>query len=306
MSNQNLNQFGELGDRLKTIIDDGVNSQDYQKMTKEIKNTVNDAVNLAVNTAVETGSTAIKNGLDNVFGNGNTNAGMQKEQQKTRTQAFEEKRKQERAAQDADRSQADGKKEMPALYEKMTGVRVKGLLMSVTGGIRGRRHQQQAGEAQTGVAHLLRHCHRHPPVREPAADLPGAGACGSGECAAAGAGTDQRAAALPAGPDAGANCSRCGEYVDRHSLHHDDLFRGTDEHPCRAVRKRGNGRRGAGQKVHFHHAALYVLRDGPRDDHYLRDEFQQLQRHIPAVGRRSGHRSVVHRGQDGSACHLAV
>ena len=135
MSNQNLNQFGELGDRLKTIIDDGVNSQDYQKMTKEIKNTVNDAVNLAVNTAVETGSTAIKNGLDNVFGNGNTNAGMQKEQQKTRTQAFEEKRKQERAAQDAARSQADGKKEMPALYEKMTGVRVKGLLMSVTGGI---------------------------------------------------------------------------------------------------------------------------------------------------------------------------
>lgn len=47
MSNQNLNQFGELGDRLKTIIDDGVNSQDYQKMTKEIKDTVNDAVNLA-------------------------------------------------------------------------------------------------------------------------------------------------------------------------------------------------------------------------------------------------------------------
>lgn len=135
MSNQNLNQFGELGDRLKTIIDDGVNSQDYQKMTKEIKNTVNDAVNLAVNTAVETGSTAIKNGLDNVFGNGNTNTGMQTEQQKTRTQAFEEKRKQERVAQDAARSQADGKKEMPALYEKMTGVRVKGLLMSVTGGI---------------------------------------------------------------------------------------------------------------------------------------------------------------------------
>lgn len=135
MNNQNLNQFGELGDRLKTIIDDGVNSQDYQKMTKEIKNTVNNAVNLAVNTAVETGSTAIKNGLDNVFGNGNTNAGMQKEQQKTRTQAFEEKRKQERAAQDAARSQADGKKEMPTLYEKMTGVRVKGLLMSVTGGI---------------------------------------------------------------------------------------------------------------------------------------------------------------------------
>ena len=110
--------------------------------------------------------------------------------------------------------------------------------------------------------------------------------CGSGECVAAGAGTDQRAAALPAGPDAGANCSRCGEYVDRHSLHHDDLFRGTDEHPRRAVRKRGNGRRGAGQKVHFHHAALYVLRDGPRDDHYLRDEFQQLQRHIPAHCRR--------------------
>lgn len=88
-----------------------------------------------MNTAVETGSTAIKNGLDNVFGNGNTNAGMQKEQQKTRTQAFEEKRKQERAAQDAARSQADGKQEMPTLYEKMTGVRVKGLLMSVTGGI---------------------------------------------------------------------------------------------------------------------------------------------------------------------------
>ena len=40
MSNQNLNQFGELGDRLKTIIDDGVNSQDYQKMTKEMNKTV--------------------------------------------------------------------------------------------------------------------------------------------------------------------------------------------------------------------------------------------------------------------------
>lgn len=38
--------------------------------------------------------------------------------------------------------------------------------------------------------------------------------------------------------------------------------------------------------ITFHHAALYVLRDGPRDDHYLRDEFQQLQRHIPAHCRR--------------------
>lgn len=56
MSNQNLNQFGELGDRLKTIIDDGV-TPGLSENDKRNKDTVNDAVNLAVNTAVETGST---------------------------------------------------------------------------------------------------------------------------------------------------------------------------------------------------------------------------------------------------------
>ena len=44
-------------------------------MTEDIKQTVGQTVNSAVNSAVDSGSEAIKNGLNNVFGTGNSQSG---------------------------------------------------------------------------------------------------------------------------------------------------------------------------------------------------------------------------------------
>ena len=70
---ENFDELGELGDKIKKIIDTAVSTKDYRQMTEDIKQTVGQTVNSAVNSAVDSGSEAIKNGLNNVFGTGNVN-----------------------------------------------------------------------------------------------------------------------------------------------------------------------------------------------------------------------------------------
>ena len=65
---ENFDELGELGDKIKKIIDTAVSTKDYRQMTEDIKQTVGQTVNSAVNSAVDSGSEAIKNGLNNVFG----------------------------------------------------------------------------------------------------------------------------------------------------------------------------------------------------------------------------------------------
>ena len=61
---ENFDELGELGDKIKKIIDTAVSTKDYRQMTEDIKQTVGQTVNSAVNSAVDSGSEAIKNGLN--------------------------------------------------------------------------------------------------------------------------------------------------------------------------------------------------------------------------------------------------
>ena len=56
---ENFDELGELGDKIKKIIDTAVSTKDYRQMTEDIKQTVGQTVNSAVNSAVDSGSEAI-------------------------------------------------------------------------------------------------------------------------------------------------------------------------------------------------------------------------------------------------------
>ena len=69
---ENFDELGEIGDKIKKIIDTAVSTKDYRQLTEDIRQTVNSAVN----SAVDSGSEAIKNGLNSVFGTENVQSGI--------------------------------------------------------------------------------------------------------------------------------------------------------------------------------------------------------------------------------------
>ena len=135
--NENFDELGELGDRIKNIIDTAVSTKDYRQMTEDIKQTVGETVNSAVNSAVDSGSEAIKNGLNSMFGSGSAQSGNHEYHNKTKE--FEEQRRREReqAQEEARKKQEEdkAKERMLALYDKNTGGRMKGMMLSISGGI---------------------------------------------------------------------------------------------------------------------------------------------------------------------------
>ena len=127
---ENFDELGELGDKIKKIIDTAVSTKDYRQMTEDIKQTVGQTVNNAVNSAVDSGSEAIRNGLNSVFGSQNQGTYQNK------TKEFEERRRREREQEEQKSLENEKAKErMLTLYEKNTGGRMKGLMLSVSGGI---------------------------------------------------------------------------------------------------------------------------------------------------------------------------
>ena len=126
---ENFDELGELGDKIKKIIDTAVSTKDYRQMTEDIKQTVGQTVNSAVNSAVDSGSEAIKNGLNNVFGTGNSQSG-DSGVYRNKTKEFEEKRRRER-----EQEKEKAKEKMLTLYERNTGGRMKGMMIAVSGGI---------------------------------------------------------------------------------------------------------------------------------------------------------------------------
>ena len=133
---ENFDELGELGDKIKKIIDTAVSTKDYRQMTEDIKQTVGQTVNSAVNSAVDSGSEAIKNGLNNVFGTGNSQSG-DSGVYRNKTKEFEEKRRRERE-QEQERQRIEKEKvkeKMLTLYERNTGGRMKGMMIAVSGGI---------------------------------------------------------------------------------------------------------------------------------------------------------------------------
>ena len=134
---ENFDDLGELGDKIKKIIDTAVSTKDYRQMTEDIKQTVGQTVNSAVNSAVDSGGEAIKNGLNSMFGSGNAQSGNHEYHNKTKE--FEEQRRREReqAQEEARKKQEEdkAKERMLALYDKNTGGRMKGMMLSISGGI---------------------------------------------------------------------------------------------------------------------------------------------------------------------------
>ena len=127
---ENFDELGELGDKIKKIIDTAVSTKDYRQMTEDIKQTVGQTVNNAVNSAVDSGSEAIRNGLNNVFGS------QKQGTYQNKTKEFEERRRREREQEEQKRLENEKAKErMLTLYEKNTGGRMKGLMLSISGGI---------------------------------------------------------------------------------------------------------------------------------------------------------------------------
>ena len=135
---ENFEELGDLGEKIRDIIDKAVSTKDYCQMTEDIRETVGETVNKAVNSAVDSGSEAIKNGLNSVFGNGSVQSGDYEKYQDrvNKTREFEEKRKLEREQErEVARKQQERKKELAVLYEKNTGGKMKGLMLAISGGI---------------------------------------------------------------------------------------------------------------------------------------------------------------------------
>ena len=132
---ENFDELGDLGDRIKKIIDTAVATKDYRQMTEDIKQTVGQTVNSAVNSAVDSGSEAIKNGLNSMFGSGDAKSSNYEYRNKTKE--FEEQRRRERE-QEQERKKLEeqkSKERMLTLYDKNTGGRVKGMMLAISGGI---------------------------------------------------------------------------------------------------------------------------------------------------------------------------
>lgn len=129
---ENFEELGELGEKIKKIVDDAVSSKDYRRMTQDIRQTVGETVNRAVNSAVDSGSEAIRNGLNSMFGAGNPHSG-DCEKYQNKTKEFEERRKREK--EELRKQQEAARKHLSLLYEKHTGGRMKGMMLAISGGI---------------------------------------------------------------------------------------------------------------------------------------------------------------------------
>ena len=131
---ENFDELGELGDRIKNIIDTAVSTKDYRQMTEDIKQTVGETVNSAVNSAVDSGSEAIKNGLNSMFGTGNSQSDNHGGY-RNKTKEFEEQRRREREQERKKQEDKEAKERMLSLYDRNAGGKMKGMMLAVSGGI---------------------------------------------------------------------------------------------------------------------------------------------------------------------------
>ena len=125
---ENFDELGELGDRIKEIIDTAVSTKDYRQMTEDIKQTVGQTINSTLNSAVDTGSEAIRNGLNSMFGSGNS-------EYHNKTKEFEERRRREREQERKKQEEEKAKERMLTLYDRNPGGRMKGMMLAISGGI---------------------------------------------------------------------------------------------------------------------------------------------------------------------------
>lgn len=152
------NEFDELGDKIQDIIDSAINEKNYQKLSQSI--------NQALNKAIDNGSDALRDALNNTVGGGkytNYRSGSSYDYRKNRSWDFQKdgNGKKNWSAGDGQsagyqgyagakgmnsgnvnsqnygsgRQDAAGQNTNLALYSPTNGIKVKGILKTVFGGI---------------------------------------------------------------------------------------------------------------------------------------------------------------------------
>ena len=132
-------ELDELGEKIQDIIDSAINEKNYQKL--------NQTINQTVNKAIDNGSEALRDALNNTFGGNsgkytNYRTGSSYDYRQNRTWDFQ---KNQTGTGQKERSEAwnytqrnsgsSQKPELPALYMPTNGIKVKGILKTVFGGI---------------------------------------------------------------------------------------------------------------------------------------------------------------------------
>lgn len=150
------NEFDELGDKIQSIIDSAVNEKNYQKLSQSI--------NQALNKAIDNGSDALRDALNNTVGSGkytNYRSGSSYDYRENRSWDFQKDGKKNRSTGDGHgtgyqgyagakgndsrngnfqrngtgRQDTNHQNSDLALYLPTNGIKVKGILKTVFGGI---------------------------------------------------------------------------------------------------------------------------------------------------------------------------
>lgn len=133
------NEFDELGDKIQDIIDSAINEKNYQKLSQTI--------NQALNKAIDNGSDALKDALNNTVGSGkytNYRTGSSYDYRQNRSWEFQKEGNNQENERNRRNGEASGNTDANSsvfgqtdltLYSSANGIRVKGLLKTVFGGI---------------------------------------------------------------------------------------------------------------------------------------------------------------------------
>ena len=150
------NEFDELGDKIQSIIDSAVNEKNYQKLSQSI--------NQALNKAIDNGSDALRDALNNTVGSGkytNYRSGSSYDYRENRSWDFQKDEKKNQSTGDGHgtgyqgyagakgndsrngnfqrngtgRQDTNHQNTELALYLPTNGIKVKGILKTVFGGI---------------------------------------------------------------------------------------------------------------------------------------------------------------------------
>lgn len=124
------NELDELGDKIQDIIDSAINEKNYQKLSQSINQTLNKAI--------DSGSEALKSALNHTAGDGkytNYRTGSSCDYRQNRSWDFQKTGNRQSKQKDTVRQQNKTQETNMALYLPSTGIKVKGILKTVFGGI---------------------------------------------------------------------------------------------------------------------------------------------------------------------------
>ena len=124
------NELDELGDKIQDIIDSAINEKNYQKLSQSINQTLNKAI--------DSGSEALKSALNHTAGDGkytNYRTGSSYDYRQNRSWDFQKTGNGQRKHTDTGRQQNKPQETNMALYLPSSGIKVKGILKTVFGGI---------------------------------------------------------------------------------------------------------------------------------------------------------------------------